>query len=170
MKFLFVIFLTFLTCQSFAFNPVFVDNTGLKWSGKLSQGYTNGCVGSNGDYNGNCSWYIEEEADSEAQKACLLINGRLPTKTEYENLMKNFEYINYNEKVRLTKDGLNDMRDALYDMDEFDFYWTSTPIERVFDYPHTYMIDAFIFDAAEHIRTMTDRARFLGAQVRCVSR
>ena len=70
----------------------YIDSTGLYWLEKLDDEAKNGCSDKFGNYKtSSCSKTISKGEDSEAQKICESFGARLPTVSEYERLVKDFQ-------------------------------------------------------------------------------
>ncbi|MBK9322953.1 MAG: hypothetical protein IPM97_08420 [Bdellovibrionaceae bacterium] len=119
------------------FVPVYRDKkNNLSWSASLPGYYTNGCVNRHGDFDrAKCTFqamadgtYQVKIDDSNAAKNCQIIGARLPTKFEYESLMRDFEYTELgNGELVLTNKGDDDMQAIFRETDEYAYFWTSTP-------------------------------------------
>lgn len=159
------------------------EAAGLRWSetltppadGRAAPGFTNGCVRLNEqrqaildsdnfaftDYS-RCTSTSDRKvvvADSEAATACEKIGGRLPTKTEFETLIRSYEYIGKNGWPHLptTKEALS--RD--FGEDIFQPFWSSSPVSGYPDY-------AFYFNGYDVSVSFTRRDGTALFAVRCV--
>ena len=140
MKSFFVSVLTTSICmianagQSGQFAPVYKDSINkLSWSKMLPGDYSNGSVGANGRLDdskntfekgpdGNLRVKVE---DSNAAKACRNVGGRLPTTSEYESLVRNFDHFEARFGPEFTDKGIRDMR-AVFGETAGHWAWTSS--------------------------------------------
>lgn len=116
------------------FVAVYTDKlNGLSWSKALPDHYSNGCVASSGQYSSSKCTYDNVASgnrqvrveDSEAAKACRNIGARLPTKEEFESLIRNFDYSEEHRSFpQLTNKGNADMQAIFGDMDNY--FWSSS--------------------------------------------
>lgn len=118
------------------FTGVYTDRLNkVSWSER--QGiFSNGCVDSNGNYDPKkctletdaASRHQVEVESSRAATVCRDIGARLPTKIEFESLIRNFDHAEASFGPYLTYRGQGEMRNALDDRhtDPFDLLWTSS--------------------------------------------
>jgi hypothetical protein len=116
------------------FQTVYIDHhyySNLSWGKMLSGTYSNGCE-ADGKFDSNkCTFEIREDGsrqvrvdDSNAAKACKAVGGRLPTKPEYESLIRNFNHSEENYGPALTVKGMAEMKGSFRDMNRW--FWTSS--------------------------------------------
>lgn len=94
--------------------------------------YRNGCVDSTGTYDGSKCTYENgsdgfrqvKVADSDAAKACSEIGARLPTKPEFESLIRRFDYTEHAYGPELTHKGVTEMQNIFGDM--WNAFWSSS--------------------------------------------
>jgi hypothetical protein len=98
-----------------SFEPIYTDAANrLQWGKMLTGTYSNGCAGANGLYDyGKCT--VEKGADgnlqvkvadSNAAKACRDMGARLPTKPEFESLIRQFDHFEKSDGPGLTESGV----------------------------------------------------------------
>lgn len=118
------------------FTAVYTDSSNrLSWSRKIPGTYTNGCVVPNDRYRREyfCGFEIipgtgpQIKVDgSAAAKVCRDMGARLPTKSEYESLIRNFEHVRESNRYLLTPKGVADMQKVFGDTDQQTWFWTSS--------------------------------------------
>ena len=155
------------------FETVFIDRSiNLAWSSAISGTYSNGCTNEADYYSkSKCSVTKTAEAavqvsvdDSAAARACRNFGARLPTRQEYESLMKNFDLLPsryLSTSPFLSEKGVRDMQSVFKDTDNL--FWTSS-INSEDDFNN-----AFVFEVT---REAGHAVRFQGRShrfaVRCV--
>jgi len=124
------------------FTSVYMDSkNGLLWSKALPGTYTNGCVNSSGEYSyRNCTFETNRDgspklvddgigeikiSDSLAAQACDKVGGRLPTKSEIESLIRNFDSIEGTRGPRLTLKGRIEMQ-AKFGENMAKWFWSAS--------------------------------------------
>ena len=116
-----------------AFTTVYTDsNNKLSWSKKLPGTYSNGCVDANGQPDtSKCTFETLPDGshqvkvdDSNAAIACKKIGARLPTESEFESLIRNFDHREKRYGPRLTDKGIADMQTVFGDMNYW--FWSSS--------------------------------------------
>lgn len=115
------------------FEKVYTDKSnGLSWSKALPGFYYNGFYDDEGNFavvgkcevfsNGDCA--IKTDT-SDAAKACQNIGGKLPTKLEWESLIKNFDHaettFRQEPTITLTAKGIENMQAIFGDMASLKF-------------------------------------------------
>lgn len=148
--------------QSGAFVAVYTDSkNNLAWSKALPGTYTNGCLDAHGKYDANkCTW-PGIGLDSAAGKACKEIGASLPTKFQYESLIRSFghHFDSVQNVPFLTEKGQAQMQAVFGDMPNY--FWTSSV------YSMSYPQVAFFFHSPLG-HALLDRVRDNELAVRCV--
>ena len=117
----------------FQFEVAYTDQSGLSWSTEIPGLYTNGCVDAYGYFDrGKCSFETGSDGslqvkvdDSNAAKACRDIGARLPTKSEFESLIRDFGHTEEFNGLRLTEAGRTDMHIKFGD-GMINWFWSSS--------------------------------------------
>lgn len=123
------------------FVSVFTDPANdVSWSKALPSRYSNGCVNQNGYFyiylcrqnenfvNGFSTpvlvngYYEVDLLRSDADRACYAIGASLPTKRDYQSLVRQFDH---DDRGRLTSAGVAAMQDVFSDVDS-KWWWTKT--------------------------------------------
>ncbi|MNJ91380.1 hypothetical protein D3C87_90310 [compost metagenome] len=115
------------------FLTAYVDQSGLSWSVALQGRFSNGCADAIGRYSeSKCTFEIDANKnlqvkvdDSMAAKSCREIGARLPTKTEIESLIRNFDHTEMSSGPKLTELGRSDMQ-AKFSDDIHSWIWSSS--------------------------------------------
>lgn len=153
-----------------------VDDSGLAWSKEVNNLYSNGCADKEeGKDISQCTLEKNEQGDlvldsegnpkvdiktSLAAQACQRIGGRLPTKPEWESLIRNFDHTEEFAGPRLTESGRASMQAQFGDMDNW--FFTSSVVSSN---PEIAYIFYFFTDGL-----IAHQSRDFGAgAVRCVS-
>ena len=163
-----LLFLAVANAKAAVFVAVYTDpSNGLKWSKALPSFYTNGCIGFGGKYDASeCTSVMVaggglqvKVEDSDAARACRLIGAMLPTKEEYESLIRNFDKTEESHGPKLTAKGKSDMN-AIFGDGGY-IFWSASVSEN---FPEV----AFKFDS--DFGAVGIGLRYLGGStVRCVS-
>ncbi len=151
--------------QASKFITVYTDKlNGLSWSKALPGTYSNGCA-SNSAYDPlKCTFDVVGGSrqvrveDSEAAKACREIGARLPTKEEFESLIRNFDIKQYS--LGLTDNGVAQMQVIFGDMNNW--FWSASVSSSIPDF-------AFAFDGGLGNGGIGYGSRYENGAVRCVS-
>lgn len=117
------------------FNFAYKDSSGLTWSKTLPRKYSNGCADQNGYYDPNrCFKELAPDGTfqvklgySKAADTCRKIGARLPTVSEYRDLIKDFDHtVKHGEPV-LSDKGLGEMEAQFGDdTRKARYFWSST--------------------------------------------
>lgn len=155
---------------------------GLSWSSAPYATMTNGCATSANHEDNNLCTLVEldeqlyiKPKDSEAARYCSSMGARLPTKVEFESLIRNFEFTEEKKGPQLTSKGRDDMKAIFNDTDGLgEFYdlgfWSSFVHDRLWD-GNAMKFDAYAFIPAygNIFNRKSRRGDYLGGQfVRCV--
>lgn len=153
------------------FQTVYIDHSNsLSWSKMLSGTYSNGCEADNGsNFDSNkCTFEIGKDGsqqvkvdDSNAAKACKAVGGRLPTKPEYESLIRKFNHSEENYGPGLTVKGMAEIQGVFRDMNHW--FWTSSVG------PHPMGASVFDGDGGQGVVGPPKTYREARLAVRCVA-
>lgn len=150
-------------CASVSTYPntsVYRDTQGVAWLQPLPDSYKNGCFTSGGRFDRDlCAKSIE--ATSPAAFACEKIGARLPTADNVRGLIRDFESTATKDDVRLTENGLRELRQTFGHNETAEWYWTATVSEKDPE-------KAYLFSLREGGLSSRVESRYVALPVRCV--
>ncbi|RYZ68006.1 MAG: hypothetical protein EOP05_16980 [Proteobacteria bacterium] len=151
--------LNFLGCVAIpkAGTVLFKDKNGVTWLASFPDQYSNGCYDQKAQYSrAACSLPIEKS--SPAESACYKIGALLPTKEDYENLIKSFDH---ESEPRLTEKGVQQIKSAFGADYTDDWYWTSTLSKRDAEKAHFFSFSTLGLENSQDYR-------YIKHAVRCI--
>lgn len=136
---------------------LFKDKSGATWLASFPDKYSNGCYDQKAQYSrAACSLPIEKS--SPAESACYKIGARLPTKEDYENLIRSYDH---DAEPSLTKKGVQQLKQAFGADDTDGLYWTATLTRQDEERAHTFSFSTLGLATSQDYRYIKHEVRCL---------